>query len=146
MRVIVFLVFLCIPFAASADVTGVPRVLSGDTLQIDDQTVKLEGVEAPVPGQQCVTVENRTFSCGNQARTWLAETIGANRIKCLGHKIFRDGMLRAICYLGALNLNGAVVSAGWAVATGRTADRYRKMQRAAEAKGFGVHAGRPDKP
>lgn len=134
-------VFLLIALPAFADLVGSAQVLAGNTLQIGDVKIRLHGTRSPAPGQLCEDAKGRSYDCGARARDWLSDTISGKTIACHGDKIFRDGLLRAICYRGGLNLNGAVVNAGWAMAYGRTGYRYRRMQEAAAALKIGLHAG-----
>ena len=45
------LVFLALP--ALADVTGKPRVIDGDTIEVGTERVRLHGIDAPEAGQTC---------------------------------------------------------------------------------------------
>ena len=45
---------LALPVApAMADITGRPRIIDGDTIQISSQRIRLFGIDAPEGGQYC---------------------------------------------------------------------------------------------
>jgi len=140
-RLVSVLMFLFMTFPASADVSGVPKVLAGDTLQLGDIIIRLEGIKSPPPGQMCENEAGLIYDCGQRARDWLIQAISGKKIICYGNKVLRGGLLHALCYRGAQNLNGAVIRAGWAMTQGRSAYRYLRMQETAAGLKIGLHAG-----
>jgi endonuclease YncB( thermonuclease family) len=54
--VIAFVVWLVGSLAQAADLSGVPRIVDGDTLAIGATKVRLEGIDAPETDQVCLCV------------------------------------------------------------------------------------------
>jgi endonuclease YncB( thermonuclease family) len=54
--------------AQAADISGVPRVVDGDTLVVGDIKVRLEGIDAPETDQTCLIVWpiNAAYGCGSR--------------------------------------------------------------------------------
>jgi len=101
---------------AAAEVKGRTRVLSGDTLRVGRETVRLHGIDAPEPDQDCENDYGRLFECGIQALDALQELIGSSLVTCTGDRHNEEGQLLAVCYAGDMNLNSRMVRTGWAVA------------------------------
>ncbi len=69
-RAIALLVIL-FPLYAYADITGKPRVIDGDTIEINDQRIRLHGIDAPEAKQTCIE-NGKRWRCGTNATSALA--------------------------------------------------------------------------
>ena len=119
--------------AAVADLTGRPRVIDGSTLEIAGQHIDLAGIRAPAAHKLCGNIR-----CGMEAAFTLAETIEQHWVECT----FLPGSATAgaICRIGGQqgrDVNAAMVSSGWAVATD---SRYALEEAAARKAGLGLWA------
>jgi len=56
---------LAIP-AHADDITGKPRVIDGDTIEIAGERIRLHGIDAPESKQKC-TAGGKEWSCGQEA-------------------------------------------------------------------------------
>jgi endonuclease YncB( thermonuclease family) len=120
---------------------GRAQIVDGDTLRIDGQRIRLWGLDAPELGQSC-QAGGRTYRCGLEAQKFLETIIRGRDISCGGRDYDRYGRLLAVCHLGKTDINGAAVSAGWAVSYGG----YHGEERAARENARGIWAGRFDWP
>ena len=118
--------------AIAADLTGLPSVVDGDTLEIRGERVRLHGIDAPEGRQLCVKPTDERWRCGQNAALMLADLIGRRPVRCEGNERDRYGRLIAVCYLGDLDLNRWMVENGWAVAFRRYSLDYVDAE--AEAK------------
>ena len=50
--------------SAATDITGLAKVIDGDTLQINDKKIRIHGVEAPEKQQTCQW-PTKTVPCGS---------------------------------------------------------------------------------
>lgn len=125
---------------AQADVKGRPRVVSGDTLAIGRETVRLTGIDAPEDGQYCENEYGRPFECGVQALDALQELIGASIVTCVGKGRNEEGQLLAVCYAGDVNLNSRMVRTGWAVARPDQQPDFAALERLARGERAGIWA------
>lgn len=124
----------------AAEVTGRPRVLSGDLLRVGDQTVRLYGIDAPEQDQYCENDYGRPFECGIEALDALSELIGRRMVTCVGDRSNDAGQLLAVCYAGDTNLNGRMVRTGWAVARPDEQPDFTPMERLARGERVGIWA------
>lgn len=121
--------------------TGISRVVSGDTLTLNNRVIKLFGVAAPDISQTCADASGRGYKCGQQAIAWLSSWLADNEIKC--HVLGQDdrGVLTAVCMLGPYDIGAALINAGWAVADTRQTQVYVPYQNQALANKRGLWQG-----
>ena len=63
---IAFLAWIICSLAQAANLSGVPRVVDGDTLAIGATKVRLEGVDAPETDQVCLNANGVRWTCGER--------------------------------------------------------------------------------
>lgn len=121
--------------------TGISRVVSGDTLTLNNRVIKLFGVAAPDISQTCADASGRGYKCGQQAIAWLSSWLADNEIKC--HVLGQDdrGVLTAACMLGPYDIGAALINAGWAVADTRQTQVYVPYQNQALTNKRGLWQG-----
>ncbi len=61
-------VFLLPALAEAADVTGVPKIIEGDQIQIGNSRFRLGGIDAPSVDQLCLNHTGERWTCGVAAR------------------------------------------------------------------------------
>lgn len=125
---------------ARADVKGRPRVVSGDTIKIGRDTIRLYGIDAPEDGQYCENEFGRPFECGIQALDALQELIGGSTVTCVGDGRDDRGQLLAVCHAGDMNLNSRMVRTGWAVARPSEQPDFAALERLARGERAGIWA------
>lgn len=126
---------------AGADLEGVPTVSDGDSLVLDGERIRLRGIDAPELDQTCRR-DGERYACGRAARSRLQDLIGTQKITCSGTETDQYGRRLATCEAGEVELNSAMVEAGWAVAYGS----YVTEQLQARAAGRGLWEGDFDRP
>jgi endonuclease YncB( thermonuclease family) len=138
---IAFLAWIICSLAQAADLSGVPRVVDGDTLAIGATKVRLEGIDAPETDQICLNANGMHWTCGIDARDELAAHIGGRAISCSPKG--RDAYKRtlAICSLAGEDLNAWMVRQGWALAYVQYSSAYRKFEDDARANQRGLWRG-----
>ena len=57
MRLLVFLLLVIFASEASADITGKPRIIDGDTIEIAGERIRLHGIDAPESKQTCTDAD-----------------------------------------------------------------------------------------
>ncbi len=124
--------------ALGADlVSGVPRIVDGDTIAIDAVKIRLEGIDAPESDQLCLDGRAARWTCGIAARDQLAKHIGSRVVDCTPSGLDRFGRTLAVCRLNGENLNAWMVREGWALAF----VRYSKTYVADESTAREAHRG-----
>ena len=71
------------PVNALADITGKPRVIDGDTLEIAGERIRLHGIDAPESEQTCIA-DGLRWHCGMEAASALAFKIARGWVGCQG--------------------------------------------------------------
>jgi endonuclease YncB( thermonuclease family) len=92
------------------------RVVDGDTLRLGDRTLRLAKIDAPERGQPCTDANGAWFDCGAAAAEALSRLINGRSVVCSVGGRDRFGRGLGVCRAGTVELNAALVSAGWALA------------------------------
>jgi len=110
---------------------GALAVLTGDTLRVGDQVVRLAGITAPPRGSACQTAA-RTVDCGVASANALAALVRGRAVDCTikGHD--DNGRPVADCKAGAVALSVAMVRDGWAHADAPALQQDEDAAHAAE--------------
>lgn len=121
------------------------RVVDGETLRLGDRTVRLASVDAPERGQACADPAGRAFDCGAGAAEALSRLVNGRSVLCLvtGHDRFGRGL--GTCTAGGVELNGALVASGWALAYD-DARALLDLEREARQAARGLWAGGYTRP
>lgn len=125
---------------------GIARAVDGDTLQIGDTRVRLEGIDAPEADQQCRSAMGGSWPCGRAATRRLAALVSGNEIRCESHGHDRYGRLLGVCRLGQLELNSSMVREGLAWAFLKYSDRYREAEAEARVLKIGIWQSETEPP
>lgn len=117
------------------------RIVDGDTLRLGDRMLRLYGVEAPQRGQFCTNPQGQLYDCGTAAAAELARLVGEKPLDCRVHGRDRFGRALGACRAGELDLNAAMITAGWALADGGAMPALAPMETAARQAQRGLWAG-----
>lgn len=147
-RLTAVLLMLASPALAADTIVGRATVVDGDTIEIQGQRIRLNGIDAPESWQRC-TRAGKEYRCGREAAValdeWLAE---ARPTAC--EKIGQDRYKRWIAdcrRADGAEVNAWLVRSGWALDWPKySGGRYAAEQRAAEAERLGIWAGEFERP
>ena len=81
-RLLVSAVVLIVALPAFADVTGKPRIIDGDTVEIAGERIRLNGIDAPEAKQTCLDEAGKRWRCGQEATFALLNLVGNHWITC----------------------------------------------------------------
>ena len=126
---------------AFADITGQPRVVDGDTLEIAGQHIRLHGIDAPESKQLCY-LDGKRWQCGKDAGNILSDLINHRPVTCEERDKDRYGRIVAVCNAGGEDLNAWMVLQGLAVAYRRYSLDYVDQEADAQLARRGVWATR----
>lgn len=140
-RTALLLIVLATKALAADAISGVPRVVDGDTLIIGDTRIRLEGIDAPETDQVCLDQKGTKWTCGIAARDHLAEQINGRSIDCLPSGLDTYGRTLAVCRVAGENLNAWMVRQGWALAFIRYSTAYVADEASARDAQRGMWSG-----
>lgn len=127
----------------ATQVTGKIRVIDGDTIKLDGESIRLVGMDAPELKQNCYTLQQQEWACGQQAKIFLDQLIKNSDIQC---KIFgTDKYSRSLgrCYVDETDIALSLISSGYATATGMT---YALAEMSARQDKLGIWSGKFQSP
>ncbi len=127
--------------ASAADVTGVPRIVSADRVQIGNARIRLSSIEAPSPDQLCLDANGKRWTCGISARDELARHVGAQSWTCHITGTNRFGRSLAQCTVEGEDIQRWLVQNGWALSFIRQPHAYDGDEQAARTAKAGLWAG-----
>ena len=73
---------LASPPSAIAPISGKPRIIDGDTLQISNTKFRLHGIDAPEMRQTCTTSKGEEQLCGVLAKQALERLVRGQDVTC----------------------------------------------------------------
>jgi endonuclease YncB( thermonuclease family) len=126
---------------AAPDITGVPRIVDGDTVQIDATKIRLSGIDAPETDQVCLDPAGEKWACGVTARDELIEHAGGKVWTChiSGTDQYRRSL--AACEVAGEDVQQWMVRSGWALSFVRYSHVYDVDESIARGARSGLWAG-----
>ncbi|MFN8926614.1 MAG: thermonuclease family protein [Rhodospirillales bacterium] len=128
-------------------VQGRPEVVAGDILRFArGGRVRLVGIEAPLPGQTCISGFGRPYDCHRAALEFLRNAVRDKDVTCriLGLNVERDKI--GLCAADGRNLSVGMVRAGWAYAWRTLGHDYSRYEALAQTSQSGVWIGPNEAP
>ena len=134
------------PAAADERIFGASfRVVDGDTLHIDDNKIRLAGIDAPERDQICYNRDGEPWACGKMATAFLTGVLAASDVGVECVITGRDRYQRLIgsCFVGNVETNIDVqkLMVRFGLAVAEYADTYRVDEIAASRDARGIWAG-----
>ena len=151
-RIIITLLVL-LSNSIAEEISGIPKVVDGDTVHIDNYKFRLEGIDAPEMRQQCKKESfkisffigftfYKDYSCGRVSKEKLITKIDTTEIKCISSSRDRYKRYIATCYKGKINLNQWMVRNGFAIAYRRYSKKYVPDEEFAKENKLGLWKGK----
>ena len=135
------------------EIIGVPKIIDGDTVIIDNFKIRLEGIDAPEIKQTCKKEKLKISSiigytfyedyhCGKVSKKNLETKVDGSKIKCISYSKDRYKRYLATCYKNKINLNQWMVRNGHAVAYIRYSKKYLLDEDFAKQNKLGLWRGK----
>ena len=128
------------PVLAADPLTGIASVIDADTIELHGTRIRLVGIDAP-EGRQTCDLDGQPWRCGQAAALALADHIEGKTLDCRGDDLDRYGRRLTVCYIGTEDVNGWLVSEGWAMAYRRYSVAYVPQEDSARIGRRGIWAG-----
>ena len=148
---IIFLIW--ISNVVAEEVSGIPKIIDGDTIHINDYKFRLEGIDAPEMRQQCkkefLKISSiigfsfyKDYTCGKVSRKKLITKINKSEIKCISTTKDKYKRYIATCFKGKTNLNQWMVRNGFAIAYRKYSKKYVSDEEFAKENKLGIWQGK----
>lgn len=126
--------------ATALEVTGIARIIDGDTLNVEGLGIRLHGIDAPETAQTCRDASGRDYACGDRATARLRGLAENRRVTCEGREFDQYKRFVAVCRVGAVEINRTMVVEGHAWAFLRFSQDYVAAEQEARTARRGVFA------
>jgi endonuclease YncB( thermonuclease family) len=123
--------------ALAADISGVPRIVDGDTVELGQVKVRLSGIDAPETDQMCLDAKAHEWACGIAARDELVQHSNGQAWECTITGTDRYNRSLANCFIEGEDVSKWMVRSGWALSF----VRYSHAYDADEVTAREAHAG-----
>ena len=120
-------------------------VEEGDTLVVEQQRVRLFGIDAPETRQRCWASGVR-YNCADQAKATLTNLTRDKDVRCKLESYDTLGQFLGTCYAGSLEINRELVRLGWALAYREFTMAYVAEEADAERRKAGLWMGEFETP
>jgi endonuclease YncB( thermonuclease family) len=132
--------------AFAGTLTGTAHVIDGDTMEVGDVTVRINGIDAAELGQKCDLFRGGNWACDDAAADRLAGLAGGRAVECEAHGNDPYGRIIATCFVEDVDLGRKLVGEGLAWAFVKYDAVYRDDEVAAKAAGLGIWQGAAQAP
>ncbi len=116
---------------------GGAKIIDGDTLEIEGETFRIEGIDAPERGQPCVKNEE-SYDCGMGAINHLEFLLIGTQVRCTKEKKDYWGRWVGVCTADGEDVGELMVRHGWAVAYRKYSKKYIDDEEFARKNRLGI--------
>ena len=135
-------------------ITGIAKVIDGDTIRIVEKKIRLFGIDAPEKKQQCrkpwLTISILSFSkdypCGKISTDRLKKKINNKLLICKWINKDRYKRYIAECFKDKTNINAWMVRNGYAVAYTKYSKKFMSQEIFAKKEKLGLWSGTFEMP
>ena len=135
-------------------ISGIAKVIDGDTIKINKKKIRLFGIDAPEKKQQCrrssLSISFLTFGkdypCGQISADRLRKKINDKLVICKYSSKDRYKRFIAECFLNKTNINAWMVQTGHAVAYKKYSKKFVAQEIFAKKEKLGLWSGTFEMP
>ena len=135
-------------------ISGIAKVIDGDTIKIEKNKIRLFGIDAPEKKQQCqkpwlsifFLSLSKNYKCGKISTNKLKIKIDNKFIMCKSSNKDRYNRFIAECFKDKTNINRWMVSNGYAVAYRKYSKKFVSQENLAKKEKLGLWSGKFEMP
>jgi endonuclease YncB( thermonuclease family) len=127
--------------AFAAEISGIPRIVDGDTVEIGQTKIRLSGIDAPETDQLCLNAKGGKWACGIAARDTLIKHSNAQPWDCDLTGTDQYGRSLGTCFIEGEDVSAWMVRSGWALSFVRYSHAYDADEDAAREAHAGLWSG-----
>jgi len=141
-----YLIFLFLYFTLfqqnifAKEIYGNPRIIDGDSLEINNEKIRFLGIDAFEKKQECLKKNGTKYKCGEVAISNLTAIISGQHVNCITKKKDRYKRWLATCYIGKLDIGENMVLYGNAFSY--MSKKYKKAENEAKKIKAGAWNGK----
>jgi len=129
------------PAPAAEIVSGQPRIVDGDTVQIGQTKIRFAGIDAPETDQVCLDARGERWACGVTSRDELVKYSAGREWECDLTGTDRYGRSLGKCFVEGEDVSAWMVRSGWALSFVRYSHDYDGDEAAARDAHAGLWSG-----
>jgi endonuclease YncB( thermonuclease family) len=131
----------------SGGISGRAVAITGDLMRVGGTLIRLDGVEAPAPGQPCYRPNGRRWGCAAAARTGLDRIVRGRSVTCTASGQDDSGHVLARCVVeGTTDVGTELVRNGHVFATKSLFNSLSGEEDAARSAKAGIWQGEVSRP
>jgi endonuclease YncB( thermonuclease family) len=140
LKALLAVLFVCGASPALAEtISGRASVISGDTIEVHGERIRLFGIEAPDSDLVCERTDDHRWRCGHRAANALEQFLEESIVACIARERETTGRVVALCSANGVDLGLWLVRNGFARdAPDISGGRYRQAQEQAKALQKGI--------
>jgi endonuclease YncB( thermonuclease family) len=127
--------------ALAAEVTGLSRIVDGDTVEIAQTKIRFVGIDAPETDQLCLDAKAQKWACGISARDELIKHSAGRPWTCGVTGTDKYGRSLGNCSVGGEDVSKWMVRSGWAMSFVQYSHTYDSDEDVARKAHAGLWAG-----
>ena len=131
---------------AVVTLAGPAYVVDGDTLDVNGQRIRLEGIDAPETAQTCGGSDGGSWPCGTAASKALRALVANADVTCDSRGHDKYGRMLGVCFADGQDINARMVTNGLAWAFVKYSAIYVAEEKQARTARLGVWQGTAEAP
>lgn len=129
-------------------ISGLSRVIDGDTIEINKNRIRLIGIDAPESKQKCLDKNYNQYLCGEASTAFLKKIIANQNVSCFYDSKDVYNRYLGNCRVGEVNINYAMVKNGMAIIYNlkEASPELKVLENEAKSKKLGIWQGAFEEP
>ena len=143
--IILIFLFIIANYYEIKSIKGYAKIIDGDTIHIEENKIRLHGIDAPETNQKCI-FNDKEWECGKFSTQYLKKITFKKFVECKIQGIDRYKRFIGTCFVNKKNLNQLMVKDGWAIAYRYYSKKYIDEEFIAKKNKKGIWRGDFEEP